>query len=296
MRKTVDPDSAPPVRPTVSRHPPSRLHENLKVDSRMKPYVNRLRLHVADLDLTDLNSKERLENARREMTELLIKKKVRKDLAQQAVAQAVDIAADHQLEALRRGQNLKELKRSENCLERLLEQLNALVHAMSKLPPLAKTKLDKIVVEQDWETFDTETFSELIHAMIHVLSKSSPAGIADRAPSAIIQPLRASKHLAFAQIIRTAPTAILDLWEVIPAQTRTRVEARLRMWMPPEQRATIKFFNRLVFLLENFRPRLKKGRRGAIEGRFGKRLARLWLGLGLIIAPCIQCTLQSNGA
>jgi hypothetical protein len=281
MSKPVDPDSAPTAQPMIRRHPPSRLHENFKVAGRMKPYVNRLRLQVADLDVTDPSSKQRLENARREMTDLLINKKVRKDLAQQAVAQALDIAADYQLEALRREQNLKELKRSQSTLERLLEQLDALVHAMSKLPPLAKGKLNKIVAGQDWKDFDSETFTELIHAIIHALSTSSPKCIADRARSAVIEPVGASRHPAVAQIVRTAPPAILDLWKLIPAQTRTQVEAGLRTWVPPRQRPMTKFLNRLIFLLENFRPRLKKGRRGAIEGRFGKRLARLWLGLGL---------------
>jgi hypothetical protein len=247
----------------------------------MKPYVNRLRLQVAQLDLTDPNSKQRLENARREMTDFLINKKVRKDLAQQAVAQALDIAADHQVEALRRDQNLKELKLSQNNLERLLQQLDALVHAISELPPLEKGKLNKLVAGQDWANFDSETFSELIHAIIHALSTSSPMCVANRARSAIIEPLRASKHLAVVQIVRTAPPMILDLWEVIPAQTRTQVEAGLRKWVPPTQRPAIKFFNRLVFLLEKFRPQLEKGRRRAIEGRFGQRLARIWRGLGL---------------
>ena len=104
--------------------------------------------------------------------------------------------------------------------------------------------------------------------------------VANRARSAIVEPLRASKHLAVVQIVRTAPPMILDLWEVIPAQTRTQVEAGLRKWVPPTQRA-IKFFNRLVFLLEKFRPQLEKGRRRAIEGRFGQRLAGIWRGLGL---------------
>jgi hypothetical protein len=278
MSKPVDPDSTPPARPVV----PGRLHENFKVTSRMKPYANRIRLRVAHLDLTDLNNKRRLENARREMTDLLIKKKkVRKKLAQQAVIQALDIAADHQLEALRRRQNLTALTRSQSSLERLLEQLDALTHEISKLPLLAKGKINEIVAGQDWENFDTETFSELIHAMIHALSKSSPTRIADKVRSAIIEPLRASKHPAVAQIIRTAPPTILDLWDVIPAQTRTRVEAKLQTWVPPSQRPAIKFLNRLISLLERCRPRLIKGRRHAIERRFGRRLASIWRGLGL---------------
>jgi len=281
MSKRVETDGPPTARPTIRGHRPGRLHENFKVAGRMKLYVNRLRLQVADLDVTDPSSKQRLENARREMTDLLINKKVRKDLARQAVAQALDIAADYQLEALRREQNLKELKRSQSTLERLLEQLDALVHAMSKLSPSAEGKLNKIVAGQDWKNFDSEIFSELIHAIINALSTSAPMCIAERARSAIIEPLRASKHLAVVQIVRTAPPMILDLWEGIPAQTRTQVEAGLRTWVPPRQRPMAKFLNRLIFLLEKFRPQLKKGRRRAIEGRFGQGLARIWRGLGL---------------
>jgi hypothetical protein len=231
--------------------------------------------------LTDLDNKRRFENARREMTDLLIKKKVHKALAQQAVIQAMDIAADHQLESFRRDQNLTELTRSQRSLERLSDQLDALIRAISKLPPLAKGKLNKIVAGQDWENFDTEAFSELIQAIILALSQSSPAAIAERVRSAIVEPLGASKHPAVAQIIRTAPPMIIDLWGVIPAQTRAQVEAQLRTWVPPRQRATIELLNRLVFLLETCRPRLKKGRRQAIERRFGGRLARIWRGLGL---------------
>jgi hypothetical protein len=281
MSKPVETNGPPTARPMIRGHRPGRLHKNFKVAGRMKPYVNRLRLQVGRLDLTDPNSKQRLENARRAMTDLLIDKKVRKNLAQQAVAQALDIAADHQLEALRRDQNFQELKGSQNSLKRLLERIDALVYAMSKLPPLAKGKLNKVVAGQDWKNFDTEAFSELIHATIGALSEASPACIADRARSAIIEPLRASKHPAVVQIVRTASPAILDLWEVIPAQTRTQVEAGLRTWVPPSQRPAIEFFNRLVFLLDNFRPQLKKGRRRAIQGRFGQGLARIWRGLGL---------------
>jgi len=272
MSKPVDPGSTPTARPVVRRHRPGRLHENFKVTTPMKPYANRIQLRVA-------HNKRRLENARREMTHLLTKKKVRRELAQQAVIQALDIAADHQLEALRRSQNLTELTRSQISLERLLEQLDALKHEISKLPPLAKVKFNKIVAGQDWENFDTETFSELIHAMIDALSTSS--AITDKARSAIIEPLRASKHPAVAQIIRTAPPTTLDLWDVIPAQTRTRVEAKLRTWVPSSQRPANEFLNRLISLLERCRPRPRKGRRHAIERRFGRRLASIWRGLGL---------------
>ena len=229
MSKTSTPDGAHTVK-VIHQHRPVELNRNFKVDSRMKLYANRLRLRLVHLELTNPKNKERLESSWRKMVDLLIKKKIREDVAQQAVAQALDIAADHQLEVLRRDQNLQELKRSKSDLRRLVKQLELLVRAISRLPPRAKGKLNKIVAAQDWRNFDTEKFGELIHEMIRVLAKSSPACIADTALSAVTKPLRASRHPAVAQIARTAPPAMLDLWETIPAGTRTQVEAALRAW------------------------------------------------------------------
>jgi hypothetical protein len=273
MNKTVAPDGAHTAQ--------VRLKENFNIARSMQPYANRLRLRLVHLDLADPRNKKRLEDSWRKMIDLLIKKKIREDVAQQAVAQALDIAADHQLEVLRRDQNFQELKRSRSDLKRLGKQLEALVHAISKLPPRAKGELNKIVLAQDWRSFGTEKFGELIHEMICVLAKSSPACIATTALSAVIEPLRASRHPAVAQIARTAPPAVLDLWETIPAETRTQVEAAMRAWAAPIRRPAIEFLNHLISLLEKFRPQLEKKRRPAIEGHYGRRLAKIWQELGL---------------
>lgn len=128
MSKTIAPDGA---HTKVGQDQPARLIKKFKVSTRMKPYANRLRLRLVQLDLADQKNKERLENSRRKMIDLLIKKKIREDLAQQAVAEALDIAADHQLEVLRRDQNFQELKRSKSDLKRLVKQLEVFVHAIS---------------------------------------------------------------------------------------------------------------------------------------------------------------------
>jgi len=276
MRKTVVPDAK-----VGYQDRPARLIEKFKVSTRMQPYANRLRLRLVHLDLADPKNKKRLEDTSRKMIDLLMKKNIREHVARQAVAEALDIAADHQLEVLRRDQNLQKLKRSKSDLKRLAKQLEVLVQTISKLPPLAKGKLNKIIAEQDWENFDTEIFSELIHAMINALSESSPACITGRARSAMVEPIRVSKNPEVAQIVRTAPPEIIDLWEVISARTRTQVEAGLRKWVPPRRRTAIEFFNHLVSLLEKFRPQSKKGRRHAIERRFGHRLAKIWQALDL---------------
>jgi hypothetical protein len=259
----------------------SRIHKNLEVANRMEPYASRLRLRLKHFDVSDPKKKQRLANAHREMTKILVKKKVHPDEARRAVTRTLDIAADHLLEVLRRDQNLQGLSRSQRDLRRLIKQLDHLRLAISTLPPLAKSKLNKIVAEQDWQNFDTETLIRLIHAMADTLANSSPACIANEALRAINEPVRGSKHPAVAQIVRTAPPAILELWETIPAGTRTQAEVGLRNWVPPTRRPAMEFLIRLSTLLEKFQPKLKRGRRFPIERRLGERISRIWHGLGL---------------
>jgi hypothetical protein len=152
---------------------------------------------------------------------------------------------------------------------------------MAELPPLAKGKLNKIVAERDWRNFDTETFNELILAMTGALSQSSPACTAEKVITIMNEKIRSGSHPAVAQVVRTARPALVELWEIIPAETRTQVEANLRNWVPPKRRPAIEFVNRLVALLEKFRPELKRGRRFPIARRLGQRVARIWHGLGL---------------
>jgi hypothetical protein len=89
-----------------------RLHENFKVTNRMEPYANRLRLRLGHFDVSDPKKKRWLTAARNEMTRILGKKKIRQNKAQQVVAQTLDVAADHQLEVLRREHNFGDLRRS----------------------------------------------------------------------------------------------------------------------------------------------------------------------------------------
>jgi hypothetical protein len=274
MTKPVDPNCALTMRA-------SRIHKNFEVANRMEPYANQLRLRLKHLDVSDPKMKQRLANAREKMTKILVKKKMHPDEARRAVAQTLDIATDHQLEMLRRDQTLQDLSRSQRDLRRLIKQLDHLGLAISTFPPLAKSKLNKIVAEQDWQNFDTEIFIRLIHALVDTLANLSPACIANEALWAINEPARGSKHPAVAQIVRTAPPAILELWETIPAETRTHAEAGLQNWVPPTRRPAMEFLIRLSTLLEKFQPKLKRGRRFPIERRFGELVARIWHGLGL---------------
>jgi hypothetical protein len=295
MSKPVNSARARAAPPTMHRLRESRLRENFKIANQMKPYGNRLRFRLVHFDLADQDNKLRLEDARREMTNILIKKKIREEEAQRAVAEALDVAADHQLEALRRDKCLRDLSRSKGFLKRLRKQLDRLNQAISKLPPLAKGKLNKIVVEQDWQNFDTETFAKLIRAMADTLANLSPACIANKASWAMNESARGSKDPAVAQIARTAPPVIFELWETIPAGTRTQVEADLRNWLPSTRRPAAEFLNHFSALLGKFRPRRKRGRWPPIERRFGERVARIWNGLGLRVGRAFSGKSEYSG-
>jgi hypothetical protein len=273
-----------------------RLHENFNVANRMGPYANRLRLRLGHFDVSDPKKRRSLTAARSEMTRILLKKKIRQDEAQQAIAQTLDIAADHQLEVLRREHNFGELRRSQRHLRRLNKQLDQFSRAIDELPPLAKGKLNKIVAERDWRNFDTETFNELIVAMTDALSESSPACTAKKVLTAMNEKIRSGTHPAVAQIVRTARPALIELWEIIPAETRTQVEANLRNWVPPKRRPAIEFVNHLVALLEKFRPQLKLGQRPPIARRLGQRVARIWHGLGLNVGCAFSGRSTYQGA
>jgi hypothetical protein len=258
-----------------------RLSKNFNVTKQLEQYAHRLRLRLEHLDLSDPEMGPRLAIARKKMTQILIQKKVRPYQADRAVVQTLDIAADHQLDVLRRDQDFRDISRSQKDVRRLIKQLNHLGLAISKFPPSAKGKLNTIIVEQDWQNFDTEKFTTLIHAIADTLAKLSPACLANKARLAINEPARGAKYFPADQVARTAPPIILGLWETIPPGTRTQTEADLRNWTPPSRGAAIAFLNSLSVLLAKSQLKQKAGRRPPIERRFGQRVARIWHSLGL---------------
>jgi hypothetical protein len=147
----------------------------------MERYGKRVRLRLEHLDLKDRKMGQQLASAREKMTQILIKRKIRPDEARRAVEQTLDIAADCQLDLWRRDQDLRDLSRSQRDVRQLSKQLGHLQQAISDLPPWAIGKLNKIIVEQDWQNFDTELFTTLIRAVLDTLAKLSPARVANEA-------------------------------------------------------------------------------------------------------------------
>jgi hypothetical protein len=254
------------------------LLRNLNVDRKMKPYVERMRLRLKDHQTGDSQVKMLMENSN-EMKKILLKKKIPERAAERAIGEAISIALDYRLEQLRRERYLSDKKAAERDRKHLIKRLDDLIYAVSKLPRLAKCELDKITAEQDWQDFDTEMFTELIHALMQALSKFQFSSASDARAAMNEARLPGSKHPRVMAIDRTARPAILDLWDTIPATTRVQVEAHLRRLS--RGKSALQFLRHLKTGLVKFNPRSKKGRLPAITRVFAHQIAGIWIGLGL---------------
>jgi hypothetical protein len=254
------------------------LLRNLNVDRKMKPYVERMRLRLKDHQTGDSQVKMLMENSN-EMKKILLKKKIPEQAAERAIGEAISIALDYRLEQLRRERYLSDKKAAERDRKHLIKRLDDLIYAVSKLPRLAKCELDKITAEQDWQDFDTEMFTELIHALMQALSKFQFSSASDARAAMNEARLPGSKHPRVMAIDRTARPAILDLWDTIPATTRVQVEAHLRRLS--RGKSALQFLRHLKTGLVKFNPRSKKGRLPAITRVFAHQIAGIWIGLGL---------------
>ena len=235
-----------------------RLVKPLRVSKKMRSFVPRMRMRSEDLDITDEARASEFKRCSELMRNILTKKKISNKDADRIMTLTFDAAADHQLESLRRDRFVDDLDRSKKDLQRLLKQISHLAKAISELPPISIGKLNKIIAEQNWQHFDTEMFFELMQAMQDALSVLSPASAAKKACSAIGEKtLRASRHPVVAQVERTAPPAMTELWEIMPAETRTHVEAQIQCWTPPKRGQVRSFLNYLVTLLRKCRPKVK---------------------------------------
>jgi hypothetical protein len=255
-----------------ARH--AQLRDHRFFGRRMRPYVNRVRLKVLDL------SNRKVVATREHMEAILMAKKIPPPQARDAVLATLNVAANYHLEPLRRIESVAEYKRAVRRLDWLIKLIEAFEQLVSKLPPGSKGKLNRIVRRQDLRNFDSEVFTDIVRDAIHELSSLSPAVVASRARSILIDPsIKASNHAASAPIFHSAPPKIIELWETIPPQTRAQVEADVRRL--PTCESLLEFFRYLVNALKRFRPQTKRGRRPAIEQLFVVQTAAIWRRLGL---------------
>jgi hypothetical protein len=82
-------------------------------------------------------------------------------------------------------------------------------------------------------------------------------------------------------VIDTAPPAMTELWEIMPAETRSHVEAEIQRWTPPKRGQVRSFLNYLVTLLGKYRPKVNTRRRPSIKRRYLQRVGKIWRSFGL---------------
>jgi len=256
------------------------IRKNLNFDPRMAPYVERARLTLNDYDVSDPAAKEVMERSRDVMKRILLKQKIAEPVAESVIDKTISLAIDYQLELLRRRRRLAKRKDQETELQKLLEKVKIILAKVSKLDQRSRSELNKITVKQCWEDFDTEAFAGIVHGMVEILPTMSPARFANEARSAINDAiLPECDELHVREIIRWGEPALLELWETIPAATRIQTEKFLRR-LPPGT-SVLAFFRKLDEGLATFVPPSKDGRLPGIMRLFARRVARIWVRLGL---------------
>lgn len=250
-----------------------RLIKRLRVSKKMRPFAGRMRLRISDLDLGDSATASQYERSREKMASILAKKKIPKAKAKRAIAETLEVAADHQLQGLRQKDSQRDRVRSAGDVGRLIARLEELAQAIAKLPPVSKKKLNAIVVEYTAQFFDTETFSPLICALADALPELGPKRRAQDVLNTIYRPV--------AGIVRTSPPELIELWESISAETRRQVEKEVRALAV--KRSAVEFFRKLIILLNKFLPQANLGRMPTIQRRYIERVSKIWQALGLKI-------------
>src|SRR5271156_7170496 len=162
--------------------------------------------------------------------------RIPKAKAKRAIAETLEVAADHQLQGLRQKDSQRDRVRSAGDVGRLIARLEELAQALAKLPPVSKKKLNAIVVEYTAQFFDTETFSPLICALADALPELGPKRRAQDVLNTIYRPV--------AGIVRTSPPELIELWESISAETRRQVEKEVRALAA--KRSAVEFFRKLI--------------------------------------------------
>jgi hypothetical protein len=145
------PPANPPGQKGVAADRDGRRVPNIRMSKRMKPFVNRMRLRLKDLDLTDPDAAARLDQAQEEMWSILKGTKTSRTVANQIIAETLDAAMNHRLESPRRDQNLKHLAQAN--LGRLIKHVEGLAQMLAKLPRSTKDELNKITTGQNWRQF-----------------------------------------------------------------------------------------------------------------------------------------------
>jgi hypothetical protein len=207
------------------------------------------------------------------MRRILVKKKIPDAKIKRAIEETLAIAANYRLQAMRELDTRQDHSRSTDNAKRLIQRLTQLAAAISKLPPVAKGKLNAIVAAHTRQFFDSETFAAIIHNIMTVLPELAPRKHAQDAFDVIDQPVFG--------VIRTSSPEIIELWETIPAETRRRVEQKIRC--AAAKTSANEFLRHLAVLVGRFLPRSRRGRLPTLQRHYIGQVGKIWRTLGLTI-------------
>jgi hypothetical protein len=256
----------------LERHNQDRLVPAFHVSAKMRPYVQRLCVEAKDFDRADIDRHARFERCRAEMMLVLAKKRVALPAARCAVADTLDAAAHFQFQQERHSYAGASHQRSLGELDRLVGHVQRALEPASRLAPRDQGRLNKIVAARSTEAFDTETLQSVIEEILILLPELSPR--------------------RWAAEVSNDLHPVASLWELIPAHTRSRVEADVRAAARP--RILPVLLTTVSELLKQHRPRSPLGRRAAIERMFGRDVQRIWRRLGLAAGRAFDGTTGRN--
>lgn len=217
----------------------------------MRPYVlrpYRLRLGLTGLDLNSVQIKE--------MREILIGRRVPLVAANEVIFKTLEAAAEHQLSSFRLDRLRRKDEQSRLELDKLICKLRSLSGALSRLPPIARGKLNEgVCAVLSRQPFDSDAFIEVIETTINILQDLSPKRLADDARSIIETPTSfVVKEVEF--FPKPWSPSIIGYWESIPAVTRVEVERVMRELRSPT--SLVGWLSSLIELLDQKRPVRKR--------------------------------------
>lgn|SRR5215813_936725 len=259
----------------------NRLAARVRVSNEMESSAPRMRLRVnKHLDFTEPAAAHKINKAKQQMRAVLKKKSISAAAAGLAIKQALDVATNYQIEAVRLKQANQGRARAGENLRVLMGHIRRLSRAMAELSPVSKGKLSLLIVAKNWTEFDAEMFAELLYEMLDSLSQLSPKRFADEASLEIRECLAYSPDTTVTSYDRweTAPRS--ELWECLPAATRSKVEEEFRAWRPPTKAQATAFFDRLESLLERHSKR-RPGPPTAPVGPYLASIRAIWRQLNL---------------
>ncbi len=245
---------------------------------RLRPYLMRKRWVWQNLDW---RNPDRTKRFFKNVTEMLrvfekqrvrIRKNVNRQATERLIITTLEAAADHRLEWFRRLVALRDRRRSIALVKPQMRRIDELAEAISKLPPASIRGVNQLIAAHASQFFDTETLTSIITAVGEATKSMSPGQRTGRVHDAIYDPTTL--------VVRTAPSELIDGWEMLPAAIRTAVEADMRR--SKRVRTAIQFLRHLNALLMKHAG-AKRGHPPSPNRRYVKFVGKRWLELGLTL-------------